>query len=203
MPPDRRRSRLRELGGFDTAYRRAGAEDRDFCDHWRAAGSRLVWRTDAVVEHRHAQSLSRFIDLNYRYDRGAYLYQRNRRMRGNGTMREDFGFHRTLPGRIWRRLGRPPGYFWSVQIGAAPLLWQAVNTAGFLAHVCEDRCSRTRRERSAARRRKHAACGRFTAHDGRPRRFLVGRLGRAPACDTMNLALSSRLGIRPAAPPPP
>lgn len=131
-----RRDRLLELGGFDTAYRRAGAEDRDFCDRWRAAGLRLVWRPDAVVEHRHAQSLQKFIDLHYRYGRGAHLYQAKRRARGTGTMREDLGFHRTLPGRIWRRLGRPPGYWRSVQIGAALLLWQAVNAIGFFAQSC-------------------------------------------------------------------
>lgn len=134
-----RRDRLLELGGFDTSYHRAGAEDRDFCDRWRAAGSRIVWRTDAVVEHRHAQSLREFVDLHFRYGRGAYLYQAKRRARGTGTMREDLGFHRTLPGRIWRRLGRPPGYVRSVQIGAAILLWQAVNAVGFLAQACADR----------------------------------------------------------------
>jgi len=136
-----RRDRLLEVGGFDPAFPRAGAEDRDFCDRWRAVGLRLVWRPDAVVEHFHAQSLRRFVDLHFRYGRGAYLYQVKRRARGTGTMRDDLGFHGTLPQRIWRRLGRPPGYGRSVQIAAALVLWQVVNVAGFVAQAWADRRS--------------------------------------------------------------
>lgn len=136
-----RRDRFLELGGFDTAYSWAGAEDRDFCDRWRAAGLRLACRADAVIEHRHAQSLRKFCDVHYRYGRGAYMYQAKRRARGTGTMREDLGFHRSLPGMIWRRLGRPPGYWRSVQVGAAILLWQVVNAYGFLTQARVDRQS--------------------------------------------------------------
>ncbi len=60
------RAAYSELGGFDTTFPRAGAEDRDFCERWRAAGLKLMWRPDAVIEHRHAQSLRKFIDLHYR-----------------------------------------------------------------------------------------------------------------------------------------
>lgn len=141
-----RRDRLLDVGGFDTTFPRAGAEDRDFCERWRAAGLKLVWRPDAVIEHRHAQSLRKFIDLHYRYGRGACLYHHKRRARGTGTMREDLLFHRTLPGRIWRRLGRPPGYLRSVQIGAALMLWQIVNAAGFFAEACVRRRSRVASE---------------------------------------------------------
>jgi hypothetical protein len=94
-----------------------------------------MWRPDAVIEHRHSQSLRKFIDLHYRYGRGACLYHHKRRARGTGTMREELLFHRTLPGRIWRRLGRPPGYLRSVQIGAALMLWQIANAAGFFAEA--------------------------------------------------------------------
>lgn len=126
-----RRDRLIELGRFDEAYHRAGAEDRDFCDRWRAAGLRLVWRPDAVIEHRHAQSLWKFLELHYRYGRGARIYQAKRRVRGTGTMRDDLGFHGMLPRRIWHRLGRPPGYRRSLQVAVALALWQIANAAGF------------------------------------------------------------------------
>lgn len=134
-----RRDRLLGLGGFDTSFPRAGAEDRDFCDRWRAAGQRLVWRPDALIDHFHGQSLRGFVDLHLRYGRGAHLYQAKRRARGTGTMREDLGFHRTLPRRVWRRLGRPPGYGRSVQIAGALVLWQIVNAAGFVAQAVGDR----------------------------------------------------------------
>ena len=131
------RDRVLQLGGFDTTYLRPGAEDRDFCDRWRAAGLQLVWRQDAVIEHRHPQSVRDFVGLHWRYGRGAYLYQAKRGQRGTGTMRDDLAFHRTLPGRLRRRLGRPLGWRRSAGIGAALVLWQAVNAAGFFAQACE------------------------------------------------------------------
>lgn len=125
------RERLLALGGFDTTFPRAGAEDRDFCDRWRAAGLRLVWQPAATIEHHHGQSLTKFIDLCYRYGRGARLYHEKRQSRGTGTMREDLGFHRSLPRRIWKRLGRPLGPWRSVQVCGTLLLWQFVNAVGF------------------------------------------------------------------------
>jgi GT2 family glycosyltransferase len=135
-----RRERLIALGGFDTAFPRAGAEDRDFCDRWRAAGLRLVWQVDATIEHCHGQSLATFIDLHYRYGRGARLYHAKRQARTTGTMREDLGFHRSLPSRIWKRMGRPLGPWRSVQVCGAILLWEAVNAIGFLQRG--GRCTR-------------------------------------------------------------
>ena len=134
-----RRDRLLELGGFDGLYHRAGAEDRDFCDRWRAAGLRLVWRRDATIEHRHAQSLREFCGLHFRYGRGAHVYQSKRRERGTGTMHADMGFHLTLPGRVWKKLGRPWGVWNSIRIGAALVLWQVVNAAGFAAEALTPR----------------------------------------------------------------
>ena len=134
------RHRLLQLSGFDTTFLRAGAEDRELCDRWRAAGFRLVWRPDAVIEHRHAQTLGTFVDLHMRYGRGAQLYQAKSRARGTGTMREDLGFHFTLPGRVWRRLGRPPGYGRSMQIAMALVLWQVANAVGFFAESSKTLC---------------------------------------------------------------
>jgi glycosyltransferase involved in cell wall biosynthesis len=47
------RRRYLDLGGFDELFPRAGAEDRDFCDRWRAADWPLIWRPEATIEHRH------------------------------------------------------------------------------------------------------------------------------------------------------
>lgn len=54
-------------------------------------------------------------------------------------MQDDLKFHRTLPGRIWRRLGRPPGYGRSVQIGATLVHWRVANAVGFLTQACAQR----------------------------------------------------------------
>ena len=50
------RDALRETGGFDVAYTRAAAEDRELCDRWVAGGRRLVAVPEAVVCHAHAMT---------------------------------------------------------------------------------------------------------------------------------------------------
>jgi GT2 family glycosyltransferase len=126
------RQRFLCLSGFDRSFPRAGAEDRDFCDRWRIAGWPLIWRPDARVEHRHSQSLGQFIDLHIRYGRGAYLYQAKRKQRRSGTMRDDLGFHNSLPRRVHRHLAeRKDPILAKLGLMAALALWQVTNAAGF------------------------------------------------------------------------
>jgi len=120
-----------ELGGFDTDFQRAGAEDRDFCDRWRASGRPLRLVPTARLEHRHAQDLRAFLGLHYRYGRGAYRYQANRRLRGTGSMQDDMGFHGSLIRRLPRHLRQHEGLARKAQIASAIVLWQAANAAGF------------------------------------------------------------------------
>lgn len=126
------RDDYRELGGFDMSFPRAGAEDRDFCDRWRASGRPLRFVPAAMLEHRHSQTLNRFLGLHYRYGRGAYLYQAKRRLRGSGSMANDMGFHRSLLRRLPRHLQKHRGLVRKAQIATAILLWQAANAIGFL-----------------------------------------------------------------------
>lgn len=121
-----------EIGGFDESFSKAGAEDRDFCDRWRMRGWPIVWHPEARVEHRHSQTFRQFLDLYIRYGRGAYRYQAIRKERGSGTMRDDLGFHKTLPRRVWGRLRQQGRIGSSVAIMAALGAWQLANTAGFV-----------------------------------------------------------------------
>ena len=125
------RAAYSDLGGFDTSFARAGAEDRDFCDRWRASGRPLRLVPAATIEHRHAQTLRQFLGLHYRYGRGAYRYQAKRRERGSGSMAQDMNFHGTLVRRLPRHLQKHRGLFRKVQIISAIVLWQAANAAGF------------------------------------------------------------------------
>jgi GT2 family glycosyltransferase len=125
------RERFVALGGYDRRFPRAGAEDRDFCDRWRVSGWPLVWREGARVEHRHSQSLRGFIDLHFRYGRGARLYQAMRRARRSGTMRDDLGFHATLMRRVGRRAAADGGRWRWGTVVACLALWQVANAAGF------------------------------------------------------------------------
>jgi glycosyltransferase involved in cell wall biosynthesis len=124
------RAAFLELGGFDPAFDRAGAEDRDFCDRWRASRQKLVWLPEAIVEHHHVQNLCGFIGLHYRYGRGAFRYHQRRQMRESGTLKEDMGFQRSWPRLAWRRIERYPRLSSRLAILAALGLWQAANIVG-------------------------------------------------------------------------
>ncbi len=120
------------LGGFDSSFPRAGAEDRDFCDRWRIAGWPLIWRPEARVQHRHYQFLGTFIDLHVRYGRGAYLYQAKRKQRGSGTIHDDLGFHGTLFRRVRGHLAKRNLHILEqLQLVGALALWQVANAVGF------------------------------------------------------------------------
>lgn len=125
------REQFLTLGGFDTGFPRAGAEDRDFCDRWRTSGWRMAWHPAARIEHRHSQSLRKFLDLHYRYGRGAHRYQAARRERQSGSMREDLGFHASLPRRVWRRLPVTKNPVQALGMLAALGMWQVANAVGF------------------------------------------------------------------------
>ena len=125
-----RRNNLLTLGGFDTDFAKAGAEDRDFCDRWRIHKWPLIWAEKAVIEHRHAQGLREFLTLYFRYGQGAFLYQAKRRSRGSGTMKEDLAFHANLAAQLMRRrkdLGTTR--FFAVLLSL--LAWQLANATGF------------------------------------------------------------------------
>ena len=126
------RAAYSELGGFDTTFPRAGAEDRDFCDRWRASGRPLRLVPAATLEHRHAQNVKRFLGLHYRYGRGAYVYKTKRLRRGSGNMAQDMNFHISLRRRLPRHLRKHRGLFRKFQITTAIVLWQAANAAGFI-----------------------------------------------------------------------
>jgi glycosyltransferase involved in cell wall biosynthesis len=124
------RDRYLASGGFDADFDSPAAEDREFCDRWRMQNRPLIWEKAARIEHRHAQSLGRFIRLHWRYGRGAFLYQAKRKARASGTMAEDLGFHRSLPKAVWaalsdHSLGR------RLQLLSALMLWQLANAMGF------------------------------------------------------------------------
>ena len=125
-----RRDLYLNAGGFDAEFTVPGAEDREFCDRWRILGHPLIWLPEALVEHRHAQTLRKFINLHYRYGRGAYLYQAKRRQRNSGTMADDIGFHRTLIRRVALKLSDTPLREQTVIAGLL-VLWQVINAAGF------------------------------------------------------------------------
>ena len=125
-----RRDTYLSSGGFDADFSVPGAEDREFCDRWRMQRRPLIWVSAARMEHRHVQTLWKFINLHYRYGRGAYLYQVKRRKRNSGTMGDDLGFHRAFIRSVSGKLsGYPPSE--RLSIAGMLIVWQLANAVGF------------------------------------------------------------------------
>jgi glycosyltransferase involved in cell wall biosynthesis len=72
-------ARFRELGGFDTSIPSRTAEDKEFCDRWRARGYPMAAVPGAIVYHAHRLTLSRFLVQHYNYGRGILAFRLLRR----------------------------------------------------------------------------------------------------------------------------
>ena len=123
------------LGGNDEGYGRLGAEDREFCRRWRAAGGRIVKAADAVVAHDHRSEVGGFLRQSYGYGRGAWRYHAHGGGGGGGSagQREEplAGSHLALLGQLMQGLAKRPA---RQRLGLALLLlgWVLAYTAGFL-----------------------------------------------------------------------
>ena len=78
--------RFAELGGFDTTIPSATAEDKEFCDRWRAMGYRMALVPSAIVYHAHDLTLGRFLRQHYRYGKGILTFRLNRRQRATSAL---------------------------------------------------------------------------------------------------------------------
>lgn len=77
---------FRAIGGFDSTYPRAAAEDRELCDRWLFHGRRMIYAPDALVYHAHHMTFWTFWRQHFNYGRGAYFFHHLRARRGNGRI---------------------------------------------------------------------------------------------------------------------
>lgn len=135
---------FQQIGGFAEDFPRAGAEDRDFCDRWRMMQWPITWNKQALIKHYHHQSLTKFIELHIRYGRGAYIYQKMRKQRGSGSIRQDLGFHQSFPRLL---VGHSRREQWSkLQVAKTMLplfIWQLANALGFAIEWIASKSSAT------------------------------------------------------------
>jgi glycosyltransferase involved in cell wall biosynthesis len=88
---------FRSTGGFDSAYPRAAAEDRDLCDRLRFFGHRMTYAADAVVYHAHALTFRAFWRQHFNYGRGATRFHAARARRSQQRVRvEPLSFYLDL-----------------------------------------------------------------------------------------------------------
>ena len=120
---------FRAMGGFDTRFRRAAGEDREFCDRWVAQGlgTRLV--RGAIVRHVHHMNLRGFWRQHFEYGRGAAVFRKARAARDRAPLGiEPMSFYVNL-------LRFPLSAGWTVQgsrMTTLVALAQVANASGFL-----------------------------------------------------------------------
>lgn len=78
-----------KIGGFDTSFPLAAAEDREFCDRCVHFGLKTVFAPEAVVRHAHPLTLKKFIRQHYNYGRGANNFHRIRAERTSEKIRTE------------------------------------------------------------------------------------------------------------------
>jgi GT2 family glycosyltransferase len=95
------------LGGFDSKFVTAAAEDREFCARWRSRGFQLVYAPEVIVHHAHNLTLPAFVRQHFGYGRGAHHYHQARVLHGHKPPRlEPLLFYRHMLGYPFRH--HPP-----------------------------------------------------------------------------------------------
>ncbi len=76
-----------KVGGFDTTFPIAAAEDREFCDRYLYCGYKTIYAPDAIVRHSHPLTLSGFFKQHFNYGQGAYKFHNIRASRSRNTLK--------------------------------------------------------------------------------------------------------------------
>lgn len=123
-----------DLGGFDEGVRRAGGEDRDFCERWIESGRPMTEAPGALVRHSHPLRLGGFWRQHAAYGAGAHAHRTARSGRtGNRRIEPSLtsgvfaiAARRALADRDPARLG-------------LLAVWQAANLTGYLGAALSSR----------------------------------------------------------------
>lgn len=119
---------FRLLGGFDTSFPLAAAEDREFCDRWLYKGYKMVYAPEVQVYHTHELTLRKLWRQHFNYGRGAFCYHKIRSNRINQPMKvEPLSFYLDLLTYPVSRLSNKIG----VLVTALIFISQVANVAGF------------------------------------------------------------------------
>lgn len=122
------------IGGFDTSFRFAAGEDREFSARWAGSGAGLLFVRDTPVYHQHVMGLESFLRMHFHYGRGA---RRFRRQQSDDSVHRGFEPGRFYWGLIVYPFGRAP-VAWAGALSLAQVLSQAAHTAGYLREILAD-----------------------------------------------------------------
>jgi glycosyltransferase involved in cell wall biosynthesis len=117
-----------QIGGFDIAFPRAGAEDREFCERWLRHGYRMTYAPEALIYHTHRLTLRSFCRQQFNYGRGAFRFHQLRARRRLHQLRiEPLSFYVNMLRYPLVEIRGPKKYL----ILALVVLAQGTNAAGF------------------------------------------------------------------------
>jgi GT2 family glycosyltransferase len=123
--------RFRAIGGFDTSFPLAAAEDRDLCDRWLLHGYRMIYAPEALVYHAHALTWRTFCRQHFNYGRGAAYFHHLRARREQDPIKlESLMFYARLlrypflRARLPRALGFAALFVISQIMNATGFWWQ-------------------------------------------------------------------------------
>jgi len=86
--------RFHSIGGFNTLFPHAAAEDREFCERWLRHGFRMTYAPEALIYHAHRLTLHSFCRQQFNYGRGAFRFHQLRARRRLDHFRlEPFSFY--------------------------------------------------------------------------------------------------------------
>lgn len=128
------RDQFREIGGFDTTFPLAAAEDREFCDRCIHRGHRTIYAPEIVVHHAHNLTFYKFLRQHFNYGMGAHHFHKIRSGRSREQMKiEPISFYKNLISYPWKtsnerksllaflmfmsQAANASGYFWKKLTG--------------------------------------------------------------------------------------
>jgi len=76
-----------KVGGFDTTFPIAAAEDREFCDRYLYNGFKTLYAPQAIVRHAHTLTFSNFWRQHFNYGQGAHKFHKIRAGRSQNAMK--------------------------------------------------------------------------------------------------------------------
>lgn len=126
LPSDR----FQAMGGFDTSFPLAAAEDREFCDRWLQHGYCMKYAPEVQIYHAHHLTLAHFWQQHFNYGRGAFHFHRVRAQRRSEPIKvEPLSFYLNLLAYPFRQ---KPSHT-ALLLAGLFLVSQAANIAGFFS----------------------------------------------------------------------
>jgi GT2 family glycosyltransferase len=127
------------IGGFDTTFIRAAAEDRELCSRWVNQGYQLIYADEVIVYHKHTLNFRSFCKQHFTYGYGAADFRSVRQFRGQKSVRvEPMSFYSNLLYYPWMKTGRLRAMAISILLAIS----QIANVAGFVRGLMESKCLR-------------------------------------------------------------